>query len=139
MRSLRGFYKWLIYGLGVALPLLTIFNVAIFPLDPWIFYGLHLCIASTMVFFLVPMRKEEKGKQSNPQLIDILLSLASFAVLIYTYIEFDKLIYRAGASPTPLDLVIGLVLLITVLEACRRSAGMTFVVVALVAIAYALL
>lgn len=138
MRKLSGFYKWLVFVLGVALPLVTMFNVMVYPLDPWIFYTLHLSIASTMVFFLIPMRKEDKGKQSNPQLIDILLSLASWAVTVYTLIELDGLIYRAGASPTQLDIIFGLVLIITVLEACRRAAGMAFVIVAVVAMAYAL-
>ena len=62
-----------------------------------------------------------------------LLSLVSF---LYLAFEHQALVGRSG-TPTPLDLILGVVALALVLELARRAAGWGLVVVASLALAYA--
>ncbi|MEL7567298.1 MAG: TRAP transporter permease [Dehalobacterium sp.] len=140
MRKLKGFYKYFIYILGIITVLYTVSSITVIPRDPWIFRAVHLTFTLIMIFWLVPPKKnDETLKQEKPLIVDIVLSILSLAVLLYIIAEFDELIYRVGAIPTQMDIVIGIVLILVVLEATRRAAGMSFVIVALVFIAYTFL
>lgn len=140
MRKLKGFYKYFIYILGIIMVLYTVSSITVIPWDPWIFRAVHLTFALIMIFWLVPPKKNDQTiKEEKPSILDIILSLLSVAVLLYIIVEFDELIYRVGAIPTQMDIVIGIILIIVVLEAARRAAGMSFVMVAVIFIAYTFL
>lgn len=117
--------------------LYTILSVTAFTTDPWLFRATHLTLALVMVFSLVPATKNEKTlQQTRPAILDIVLALASVAVLVYLHVELQGLIYRAGSMPTQLDIVFGILLIFLILEASRRTAGWAFTLVALIALAY---
>jgi len=140
MRKLTGFYKYFIYILGIITVLYTVSSVTVIPRDPWIFRAVHLTFTLIMIFWLVPpIKNDQTLKQEKPLIIDMALSLLSLAVLFYIIAEFDELLYRVGAIPTQMDIIVGIVLILVVLEATRRVAGMSFVMVAVIFIAYTFL
>ncbi|WP_405064061.1 TRAP transporter fused permease subunit [Kribbella sp. NBC_01505] len=72
----------------------------------------------------------------DPGLTDWLLALIALAVCIYPLLDFDGYLERRQA-PTGLDVLMGAVLLVLLLEACRRTTGWVLPVVSLLFIAYA--
>ena len=60
----------------------------------------------------------------------------AIAITAYIFMNFEQVIYRV-AEPTPLDFVFGVLALLLVLEAGRRTTGWHLPVIGLIAIAYA--
>lgn len=106
------------------------------------FFGLYPALiqrTATLVFGLVlcficfQLKKSDKNKVP---IYDWLLAAMSIAVLVYMVLTFDTLVKRGGA-PTDLDIAFGVILIVLVIEATRRSVGLPLVIVALTFLAYA--
>ncbi len=67
---------------------------------------------------------------------DLLLVVASIAIVVYVLVQFDEIIYRA-VSPTRTDFVFGLLAVFLVLEATRRTVGWHLAALVLLFLAYA--
>ena len=68
--------------------------------------------------------------------IDWSLIALSVVALGWPLLQGDQFIYRA-ATPTPIDLTLGCVLVVVVLEATRRTVGPTLPITAIIFLAYA--
>lgn len=140
MRKYSGIGKYLVSSIAVAMVLYSMGSVVLFTVDPWVFNATHLTFALVLVFLKLPATKSEKSLIPNrPSIFDIVMALLSIGVLVYIMMEFDELIYRVGAIPTTMDIVVGIIMIITVLEASRRAAGLAFTFVALGAIVYTII
>src|SRR5665648_850937 len=95
--------------------------------------AIHLSFALVLTFLLYPRSKLQIKKIS---IIDYLLVLLSISIGLYLFIEYRQLVYRAG-DPIFLDLVMGFIAIVLVLEATRRVMGWPMVIVALVFLLYA--
>ena len=95
--------------------------------------AIHLSFALILTFLLYPRSKLQIKKIT---LIDYLLVLLSISIGLYKVIEYKELIYRAG-DPTSLDLLMGFIAIVLVLEATRRVMGWPMVILALVFLLYA--
>ena len=69
-------------------------------------------------------------------LADWVLALSAVAAAIYVSWVYDQLAFRVG-NPLPIDVVMGTVLIVTLLEAVRRSMGWPLPVIAILFMAYA--
>ena len=74
-------------------------------------------------------------KRVNP-FLDLIPAVASIAVAGYVLLNFEEVIFRAN-SPTPTDFVMGLIAIVVVLEAGRRTIGWHLPVLGILAMAYA--
>ncbi|MEU8226573.1 TRAP transporter fused permease subunit [Kribbella sp. NPDC048915] len=72
----------------------------------------------------------------DPGVADWILAVVALAVCVYPLFDFDGYLERRQA-PSVLDLVAGTVLLLLLLEACRRTTGWVLPAFSLVFIAYA--
>ncbi|MDX3003669.1 TRAP transporter fused permease subunit [Kribbella solani] len=72
----------------------------------------------------------------DPGLIDWILAIVALAVCVYPLFGFDGFLERRQ-EPTTLDVITGALLLILLLEACRRTTGWVLPAFSLVFIAYA--
>jgi len=100
--------------------------------------SIHLAFALLLTFYLYPFRKKGlSGKWSAVinfvSSIGALISCGNIAFVIY-YVLYE----RAGAA-TNLDIVLGTVLIILVLDMTRRIMGWTLPIITLVFIAYGFL
>lgn len=95
--------------------------------------AIHLAFAMLLTFIVYPARSEDKN---NLPIYDVIFALLGAAACIYLVIEYEQLIYRAG-SPTALDVIMGAILIILIMEATRRTMGWPLVIVAGVFLAYA--
>jgi TRAP transporter 4TM/12TM fusion protein len=95
---------------------------------------LHVGMILFLAFLLFPMTKSLRNRLT---LLDIVLALASVAVIGYVVLQGDEFGDRAIA-PERIDLIIGIIFIALLLEATRRTTGLIMPVIALMFIAYAL-
>ncbi|NEA31936.1 TRAP transporter fused permease subunit [Streptomyces sp. SID13031] len=110
---------------------LVIFLAAVLPIT-------LLCYRGWKVpAFLNPFSaRSEARSHDDPGLSDWLLALLALAVCLYPLIDFDGFLERRQ-SPTTLDVLTGALLLVLLLEACRRTTGWVLPLVSVLFIAYA--
>ena len=107
--------------------------------------GVHLAFVLGLIFLVFAAFKSDadttvsKSRLSigGVPLVDWLLGLACAASVMYIPYVFDDLAFRVG-NPDTMDVVMGSILFITLLEATRRSMGWPLPLIALGFTAYAL-
>src|SRR5512139_14792 len=94
--------------------------------EPRTFRGLHLSMLLPFVFLLYPAWK--KSPRHRPSLPDLVLALVSLAASLYTVFYADRLNQRFVGfhAVRPEEVVLGGLLAIAVIEACRRSISKWF-------------
>jgi TRAP transporter 4TM/12TM fusion protein len=96
--------------------------------------GVHLAFALALIFLLFPATK--KSPRVKLPIYDILLSIAGFSVGLYVVLNYGEILAREG-SATPLEIVLGVVATLLVLEATRRTLGLSMVILSFLFILYA--
>ncbi|HEY6959956.1 MAG TPA: TRAP transporter fused permease subunit [Candidatus Limnocylindria bacterium] len=100
---------------------------------PQIYTMIFLSCALVLTFLLYPALPRFRNRVS---LIDIALCIAAVAITLYIFVNFDQVIYRL-ADPTPADFIFGIIAIVLVLEAGRRTTGWHLPVIGIIAMAYA--
>ena len=107
--------------------------------------GVHLAFVLGLIFLVFPGRKHALGHQVRHSLttpggiplVDWLLGLSCVASVLYIPWIFHDLAMRVG-NPNTLDVVMGSILFVSLLEATRRSMGWPLPLIAIGFSAYAL-
>lgn len=133
-RKLSGRTRWLIGGLGVLLSLYALYWV-VGIVDPQIYRVTFLAVALVMTFIVYPARRVDRERVT---LVDWALSTLSVVALAWPVLNFARFVHRA-AEPTAIDLVLGTVTILLVLEATRRTVGWILPLTAASFVAYAYL
>ncbi|MCX5819666.1 MAG: TRAP transporter fused permease subunit [Deltaproteobacteria bacterium] len=131
-RKVTGFWNVTTTVLAVAMSLFAIY-ATIFPVTTQMLRGGHVAFMLVLSFLYYPMAKKYKGKVT---IIDIILALAAVASILYMYIDFEEFIYRA-VTPELWDTILGVVFMLLILEATRRSAGLIMPVSCILFLVYA--
>jgi TRAP transporter 4TM/12TM fusion protein len=136
-RDLSGWLHLVARVLAISLPVLTIAVAFTGWFDTVTRRAGHLWFVIPLTFLYYPARK---GSKSRIQVWD--LACAAGAIVAFGWVIFDRsrivtrLVYVDPLSP--FDLVLGILAIVLVLEATRRTLGTTLVVLALGFLAYAL-
>ena len=153
-RTLTGWWARLVTSLSVATTLFALYyaaagaeipltgivlvpTVAVFGetiTTKQIYEMLFLAAILTLTFLLYPAHPRFL-KRVSP-VLDLLPAVGSVAIALYVLLNFEQVIYRAN-SPTPTDFVFGVIAIVVVMEAARRTIGYHLPVLGLIAIAYA--
>ncbi|HNT40142.1 MAG TPA: TRAP transporter permease [Rubrivivax sp.] len=144
----RPLTAWAATAVGGLLVLLSIFHyyTAGFGLLQEITHrGVHMAFVLGLIFLVFPHRRAllERAAQArwhspgNIPWTDWLLALAVAASVLYVPWIFDDLAFRVG-NPSLLDVTMGSVLIVALLEATRRSMGWPLPLIAIVFSVYAL-
>ena len=104
----------------------------LFIVQPQIYRVSFLLIALVLTFLLFPSRR---GDLRGVSALDWLLVVAAAIALAWPIVDFGAFIYRA-TDPTRIDLVLGSIAILLVLEAARRSVGWILPVTAVGFLAY---
>lgn len=107
--------------------------------------GVHLALVLGLIFLVFPHRQALLEKAAEHRLLapggvpwfDWLLALGVAAAVLYIPYVFEDLTFRVG-NPLTIDVVMGSILVVALLEATRRSMGWPLPVIALLFMAYAL-
>ena len=96
---------------------------------------LHVGMVLALIYMLFPMARGLRNRVNPLDWICAVLSLGVIGYIVYQGPEFGD----RAIDPEPLDFAVGVLLIVLLLEATRRSTGWIMPVVALVFITYALL
>ena len=94
----------------------------------------HVMLILMLAFLFYPPARRFKNRSLA---IDIILALLVFVVFAYPFLDLESFMYRV-ANPSPMDVVMGVLACILVLEATRRSTGAALPILVVICIAYAL-
>ena len=124
---------WSLFQLWYASPFPFIFNFGMFKGLPA--RAIHLGFALTLAFLIYPFAK---GKKIS--VFDILISFVSAFSCFYIYFFYDQLVDRGGVLLSisirnnfdlPIELIIGSLGILILLEATRRAIGLPLVIIAI--------
>ena len=122
---------WTLFQLWYASPFPFMFNIGMFKGLPA--RAIHLGFALTLTFLIYPI---SRGKKIS--IIDILISLVAAFCCLYIYFFYDQIInrggillkYTLGQYLIPVELIIGMIGILILLEATRRAIGLPLVIIA---------
>ncbi len=98
--------------------------------------SIHLAFACTLVFLLNPLRRyKDKQPPLGQRLFDWGLAAAAVVTLVHLCLSYKNLAMRGGEA-APIDLWMGGLLLLLVLEATRRLMGPALPIITIVAVLY---
>ena len=124
---------WSLFQLWYASPFPFMFDFGMFKGLPA--RAIHLGFALTLTFLIFPI---SKGKKIS--IIDIFISLTAAFCCLYIYFFYDQLVYRGGILliltlgeniNIPIELIIGIIGILILLEATRRAIGLPLVIIAI--------
>ncbi len=129
-RQLAGWHGMLASGLALLLSLYALYWVVAI-VQPQVYRDSYLLISLVLTFLLY------KGTTASRRLspIDWLLVALSILALVWPIYDFDQFVYRA-ATPLAIDVALGAVTILLVLEAARRTVGLILPVTAAAFLAY---
>jgi TRAP transporter 4TM/12TM fusion protein len=131
-RKVKGFWQVLITALAVAMSLFAIYST-VFPVTTQILRGVHVAFMLVLSFLYFPISRKYKNKVSP---IDIFLSLAALAPIVYMLTDFEEFIYRA-VTPELWDMILGVAFLALIMEATRRTSGWIMPITCILFLIYA--
>jgi TRAP transporter 4TM/12TM fusion protein len=132
VRRLSGWTARAADALAIGLSVYSLYWV-LFIVQPQIYRVSFLLLALVLTFLLFPLRRGSAGGVSP---IDWLLIAASVVAFAWPIADFGAFVYRA-ADPRPIDLVLGTIAILLVLEATRRAVGWILPATAAAFLAYA--
>ena len=123
---------WTFFQLWYASPFPFWFNIGMFKGLPA--RAIHLGFALTLTFLIFPVAR---GKKIS--IYDVLISLVAAFCCLYIYIFYDDLVNRGGillvkeifGFKVPVEIIIGTIGIIILLEATRRAIGLPLVIIAI--------
>ena len=123
---------WTFFQLWYASPFPFWFNIGMFKGLPA--RAIHLGFALTLTFLIFPVAR---GKKIS--IYDVLISLVAAFCCLYIYIFYDDLVNRGGillvkeifGFKVPVEIIIGTIGILILLEATRRAIGLPLVIIAI--------
>jgi TRAP transporter 4TM/12TM fusion protein len=132
IRHVGGAARALATTLCVGLSLYALYWV-LFIVQPQVYRISFLLIALVLTFLLFPLRR---GSAAGVSPFDWALIASTLVVFAWPLVDFGTFIYRS-TDPKPIDVVLGAMAVLLVLEAARRSVGWILPVTAAAFLAYA--
>ncbi len=140
-RNLTGFHLKLVAGIAITWSLFQLWYASPFPF--WLNFGMfkglparaiHLGFALLLAFLIFPYARDKKVN-----FIDIFIAIIGAVCCLYIYIFYDQLVDRGGILlkinfsndfTIPVELILGIIGILILLEATRRVIGIPLVVIA---------
>ncbi len=129
-----GFMAKIVAAIAIAFSIFQLYTAIFGVFDAQLQRGVHLGFGLALVFLLYPTCKSWSRHKLHP--FDLLLAVLGAAAPAYIIYEYQNLVLRAG-TVSDMDLAVGIIGIILVIEAARRVVGIPMVCVVLVFIAYA--
>ena len=146
VRNPGGWQKWVIPVIAFAWSCFQFMLPKFILLETVYIRSIHLAFAISLVYLSYPAFRKQRfsgflrflNDRERFSWVDILLAVAGAFSALYIVIDYAGLASRQG-SPLTRDLVIGIILIVLVLEAARRSLGPALAALATLFILYSFL
>ncbi|MDO5648122.1 TRAP transporter permease [Paracoccus sp. (in: a-proteobacteria)] len=122
--------------IAASMSLFQLYSAGIAPLGLFYQRSIHLAFVMALCFLLFPIGGA-RPRKLHEWVIDMSLLVAGVASAIYIVVFLDDIIARTGWWNST-DITMGIICILVLLEASRRSVGMSMTVIGMVMIAYAL-
>lgn len=96
--------------------------------------SIHVAVGLALIFVLFPMTKNKS--KSNVPIYDWLFFILSIFTAVYILIEYTEIVNVRSGIPNNVDIAVGILAVLLVLEATRRVTGPILPIVALVFLSY---
>jgi TRAP transporter 4TM/12TM fusion protein len=113
---------------ALAFAIFAIVEVNLYHFSPFQERALFLMFPLSLCFLI--------RREGSPSVLDYVFAAASLVCCGYIVVEYNALLVRMGA-PTTIDVVMGTIASVVVLEATRRAAGLALPIIAALFMAYA--
>lgn len=123
-----------VMALAIAFSCFQLYTATFGVLDAQLQRAVHLGFGLSLVYLLYPTCKSWSRHKLHP--FDFLLAVLGAAAPLYIVMDYKQLVLRAG-QVSDMDLAIGLVGILLVIEAARRVVGIPMVCVVLLFLGYA--
>ncbi|MFD1204743.1 MULTISPECIES: TRAP transporter permease [Sporosarcina] len=133
-----GRWAYVVTFLAVALTVFHLYTGATSVLPSQQQGAIHLGTALGIIFLLYPAKKAWRKTQKKVPWYDVLLAFTAMYVSYHKIFFFDSILQSRVSGYSTLDIIISLVGILLVLEATRRTVGVPIVIVASIAILYAI-
>ncbi|GIO26736.1 TRAP transporter permease [Ornithinibacillus bavariensis] len=137
-RNVTGIAAIIIFTLLISFSLFQLYTGFFGAYTAYIQRTIHLGFALVLIFLLFPASKKGNKNRNRIAWYDYALALISFIVCLYWPIFYDSLVKNIGSIST-VQVIIGGLAILLVLEATRRAVGLPITIIAGVALLYALL
>jgi len=124
---------WMIAIIAFCWSLYQIYVVVV-PTNSVFVRSFHLAFALALVFAMYPMFKRAKNMHTIPW-FNFPIAIMAIIGALYIFLNYDALNMRSGAW-SPLDVGMGIVSIILLLEASRRALGLALPIIAVVFLLY---
>lgn len=133
-RKLSGVQMRIVSVIAILFSLFQLYTAIMGVFPAQIQRSVHLTFAFVLAYLLYP--SSSKMAKDRFHWIDVTIACIGAFVGLYITFNYEKLIFRAG-SYTTLDIIIGIIAVILVLEATRRVVGLPIVIIASTFLLYA--
>ncbi|MBU5627120.1 TRAP transporter fused permease subunit [Oscillibacter sp. MSJ-2] len=131
--------KKIIALIGIIFGVYHIVVLNFIPRPAMAFRSFHLLLVLLLTFLIYPTFKPKEGEKKDLGIINLIFIALSIASVGYAYFNIENILLRGGIFTTQLDVIMGLITLLCVLEATRRTNGMALPIIGGVFILYAFL
>ncbi|MCK4260763.1 MAG: TRAP transporter permease [Halanaerobiales bacterium] len=132
-RDVKGFWARIVLIIAISLSLFHLYTSGFGILLAIKQRAFHIMLILPLAFLLFPFSSKKKGEK--PTVLDIILTILGVAACLYVITNLEALALRAGAATT-LDLIMGGILILLVLEGTRRSIGIALPIIAVIFLIY---
>ncbi|MFD1851974.1 TRAP transporter permease [Oceanobacillus bengalensis] len=134
-RKLTGVAGWIVFFTLIAFSLFQLYTGAFGAYTAYIQRTVHLGFALALIFLLFPARRGTK--KNTVAWYDWILVILSIVVTAYWPVFYDMLVQQIGGIEL-VQVIIGGLAILLVLEAARRAVGLPIVIIAVVFLLYAI-
>lgn len=140
-RNLVGFPRWLAFAVAVSTSLVVFYTALNGVFLPMIQRGIIICSMLTLTFLWYPTTKKSKFDHSKVPVYDWFFVAMALFSLVWTISNNQRFMMRVPfvSGMSTIDIVVAVSLVVMVLEAGRRTLGLSITVICSVFIAYAFL
>ncbi len=136
---------WIVAGLLMALSLFHYYTAGFGLLRETTHRGIHMAFVLGLIFLVFSARRSSNAEVPTAGILrplgiplqDWLLAAAAAVTSLYVPWIFEDLAFRVG-NPMPIDVIMGTLLIVVLLEATRRSVGLALPLIAVFLMIYAL-
>ena len=129
-----GFMAKIVSAIAIAFSVFQLYTATFGVLDAQLQRGVHLGFGLALAFLLYPTCRSWSRNEIHP--LDLVLAVLGAAAPAYIIYEYQHLVLRAG-TVSSVDLIVGVIGILLVIEATRRVVGIPMVCVVLAFLAYA--
>ncbi|MEN6315082.1 MAG: TRAP transporter permease [Clostridiaceae bacterium] len=135
-RDLKGIARYAVGAIAIIFSLFQLYTALKGALPAQLQRAVLLGFVLLLSFLLYPATS--KSSREKLPVLDIILGVLGASVAGYLILNYRALIDRSGAYTT-VDIIIGVIGILLVMEICRRAVGLPILIIAGVFIAYAYL